>query len=161
MTSHVRLAAAVWLLAVGALGAPARTAQAQILVPGGAFEPGGVAAPRRTAQGAPSAQVFNLRLDDAIERALERNLDIAVQRINPLVQDMAVATANAAFLPTVSSNFGLNQSTFPNRTLFDGGGLEGDRVRAFTVWHHPTRPPVNRRGTSSASSRSRCGVSSA
>ncbi len=128
MTSHVRLAAAVWLLAVGALGAPARTAQAQILVPGGAFEPGGVAAPRRTAQGAPSAQVFNLRLDDAIERALERNLDIAVQRINPLVQDMAVATANAAFLPTVSSNFGLNQSTFPNRTLFDGGGLEGDSV---------------------------------
>ena len=39
-----------------------------------------------------------------------------------------MATANAAFLPTASSNFGMNQSTFPNRTLFDGGGLGGDSI---------------------------------
>ena len=75
---------------------------------------------------APAARRFDLTLDDAVQRALERNLDIAVQRINPLVQDMAVATANSAFLPLATSGFGLNQATRPNRTLFDGGGL-GDQ----------------------------------
>ena len=128
MTSHVRFVTAVWLLVAGAMGSPAGSAQAQILTPGGAFEPDAVPAMRRTAQGESAARVYNLTLGDAIERALDRNLDIAVQRINPLVQDMAVATANAAFLPTASSNFGMNQSTFPNRTLFDGGGLGGASI---------------------------------
>ncbi len=74
------------------------------------------------------ARRFDLTLDDAVQRALERNLDIAVQRINPLVQDMQVATANAAFLPFASSGFGLNQRTSPNRSLFDGGGLRGSSI---------------------------------
>ena len=54
------------------------------------------------------AHRFDLTLDDAVQRALERNLDIAVQRIHPLVQDMRVATANAAFLPFASSGFSFN-----------------------------------------------------
>ena len=128
MTSYVRFITVIGLLAAGAFSSPAGSAQAQILTPVGAFEPDRVPAMRRAPQGESSARVYNLRLEDAIQRALERNLDIAVQRINPLVQDMAVATANAAFLPTASSNFGMNQSTFPNRTLFDGGGLGGDSI---------------------------------
>lgn len=128
MTSYVRFITVIGLLAAGAFSSPAGSAQAQILTPVGAFEPDTVPAMRRAPQGESSARVYNLRLEDAIQRALERNLDIAVQRINPLVQDMAVATANAAFLPTASSNFGMNQSTFPNRTLFDGGGLGGDSI---------------------------------
>ncbi len=128
MTSYVRFITVIGLLAAGAFSSPAGSAQAQILTPVGAFEPDTVPAMRRASQGESSARVYNLRLEDAIQRALERNLDIAVQRINPLVQDMAVATANAAFLPTASSNFGMNQSTFPNRTLFDGGGLGGDSI---------------------------------
>lgn len=128
MTSYVRFITVIGLLAAGAFSSPTGSAQAQILTPVGAFEPDTVPAMRRASQGESSARVYNLRLEDAIQRALERNLDIAVQRINPLVQDMAVATANAAFLPTASSNFGMNQSTFPNRTLFDGGGLGGDSI---------------------------------
>ena len=31
-------------------------------------------------------RVFDLRLDDAIERALARNLDIAVERLNPQIR---------------------------------------------------------------------------
>ena len=31
------------------------------------------------------ARRFDLTLDDAVQRALERNLDIAVQRLHPLV----------------------------------------------------------------------------
>ena len=71
---------------------------------------------------------FDLTLDDAVERALERNLDIAVQRIHPLVQDMRVAAAGAAFLPVASSGFDFNQETAPNRFVFDGGGLRGQPI---------------------------------
>ncbi len=75
--------------------------------------------------GISEARQFQLTLDEAVERALERNLDIAVQRINPLVQDLSVASANAAFLPILQSGFGLNRSTTPSRTQLDGGNLQG------------------------------------
>ncbi len=126
MTTHVRRLSALFLVAAVALVATA--AQAQILVPTGTVAPETIAAARRSGQQNVSSGRYELTLDDAIERALERNLDIAVQRINPLVQDMAVVTAHSAFLPFASSSFGLNQSTFPNRTLFDGGGLEGRSI---------------------------------
>ena len=74
------------------------------------------------------ARRFELTLDDAVRRALEQNLDIAVQRIHPLVQDMQVAAAGAAFLPFASSGFDFNQSTVPNRFVFDGGGLGGRSI---------------------------------
>lgn len=90
---------------------------------------GGIAAGIALQTGAQQpARRYDLTLDDAVQRALERNLDIAVQRINPLVQDMAVATANSAFLPLASSGAGLNRRTSPNRTLFDGGGLRGTNI---------------------------------
>lgn len=82
----------------------------------------------RTAQDAPAVRRFDLTLADAVERALERNRQIAVQRISPFVRDMQVATANAAFLPLASSGFGLNQSTLPSRSLLDGGGLRGASI---------------------------------
>ncbi len=74
------------------------------------------------------ARRFDLTLDDAVQRALERNLDIAVQRIHPLVQDMQIAAANAAFLPFASSALSFNQETTPNRFVFDGGGLRGEPI---------------------------------
>ena len=74
------------------------------------------------------ARRFDLTLDDAVQRALERNLDIAVQRIHPLVQDMRIAAANAAFLPFASSGLIFDQTTAPNRFVFDGGGLAGQSI---------------------------------
>lgn len=54
-----------------------------------------------------------LTLDDALERALERNLDIAVERLNPQAFDFALAALEANYRPTFTSNFGLrSQSTF-------------------------------------------------
>ena len=83
---------------------------------------------RRAGQAAQPDRRFELTLDDAVRRALEQNLDIAVQRIHPLVQDMQVAAAASAFLPLASSAFDFNQSTVPNRFVFDGGGLGGRSI---------------------------------
>ena len=44
-----------------------------------------------------------MTLDDAVRFALERNLDIAVQRLNPQLQDIAVATARTFYGPTLTS----------------------------------------------------------
>jgi outer membrane protein TolC len=52
-----------------------------------------------------------LTLDEAIRLALERNLDIAVQRMNPEISDIAIATAQAAFRPTLSSTISRSSTT--------------------------------------------------
>lgn len=71
---------------------------------------------------AQSRPVFDLTVDDAIERALSRNLDIAVERLNPQIQDLVVAQANSVFLPTLRSSFDFNTSQSPARSQLDGAG---------------------------------------
>jgi outer membrane protein TolC len=126
LISHVRVPSVVSLLAVAGVLLSPCPAHAQTF----GANAGGIVtrAALQASRDARAARRFDLTLDDAVQRALERNLDIAVQRINPLVQDMQVATANAAFLPFASSGFGVNQRTSPNRTLFDGGGLRGSNI---------------------------------
>ena len=71
---------------------------------------------------AQARRVFDLTVNDAIERALDRNLDIAVERVNPQLQDLTIAEANSAFLPNVNSNFDIGRSLSPSRSQLDGAG---------------------------------------
>jgi outer membrane protein TolC len=64
---------------------------------------------------------FDLTLDDAIRRALERNLDIAVQRITPQVFDLTLAEQLAFYRPTVSFNYDTSSATTPSSFQLDGG----------------------------------------
>jgi outer membrane protein TolC len=62
----------------------------------------------------PAGTVVELALDDAVERALDRNLDIAVERLNPQTFDFSIAAIEAGYRPTFNSNFGMrSQSQFP------------------------------------------------
>jgi outer membrane protein TolC len=62
----------------------------------------------------PPGTVVNLTLDEATARALERNLDIAVERLNPETFDFAIAALDANYRPTFQSNLGMrSQSQFP------------------------------------------------
>jgi outer membrane protein len=47
--------------------------------------------------------VVRLSLDDAVKFALDRNLDIAVQRLNPQINDIAIASLRAVYHPTLTS----------------------------------------------------------
>ncbi|HEX4345966.1 MAG TPA: TolC family protein [Vicinamibacterales bacterium] len=72
---------------------------------------------------APAApgQVLNVTLDDAVKMALDRNLDIAVQRLNPQINDVAVASALTVFKPIISSNLSQRSSeNEPTSTLTQG-----------------------------------------
>jgi outer membrane protein TolC len=62
-----------------------------------------------------------LTLEDAIARALERNLDLVVQRLNPLVFDLSLAQQLAFYRPTVNANVSNSSRTNPSSTQLDGG----------------------------------------
>ncbi len=65
----------------------------------------------------------DLTLADAVQRALERNLDISVERLNPQTFDFAIAALDATYRPTFNSNLGMrSQSTFP-RTQTAGADM--------------------------------------
>ena len=55
-----------------------------------------------------SGPVLKLSLDDTVTRALEFNLDVQVQRINPRLQDLAVQGAQAVWNPNLTNDTRFN-----------------------------------------------------
>jgi outer membrane protein TolC len=78
----------------------------------------------QTTQGAvqPSqGPAVNLRLEDAVARAMDQNIDLAVQRLNPQLQDLSLAGIRAAYRPTLSTTLGDQSTTrVPTDTLSGG-----------------------------------------
>jgi outer membrane protein TolC len=80
---------------------------------------------RPTVPAQPGTRV-ELSLDDAVMRALDRNLDIAVERLNPQTFDFSIASLQANYRPTFNSNFGLrNQSSFERTTTAGSNSANG------------------------------------
>jgi outer membrane protein TolC len=83
--------------------------------------PSATNAPLQTASGAQGEQpVMRLALEDAIKLALERNLDISVQRLNPQAFDFSLASLRAAYRPTVTSSLSQQSATNPSRQTTQG-----------------------------------------
>src|SRR5262245_6653931 len=55
--------------------------------------------------------VVPLTIEDAVRFALDRNLDIAVQRMNPEIRDIAVASAQAVYHPTLTTQINRSSTT--------------------------------------------------
>ncbi len=79
----------------------------------------------RTAAPAPGSQAVRveLTLDEATARALERNLDIAVERLNPQLQELTLERIRAAYRPTVSSTVGQRAVVQPPTNQLNGGTI--------------------------------------
>ena len=113
----------VSLLVIGSAGAT----QAQVLETGVArLTDNATPENRRPAK---NDRKFGLTLDDAIERALERNLDIAVERLVPQAVDLTLAQQQAFYRPTVSTSIASTSQISPSRTQLDGG----ERVETGTA----------------------------
>jgi outer membrane protein len=67
--------------------------------------------------------VVELTLDDAVMRALERNTDIAIERLNPEVQDLNLARLASVYRPTVSSQIGQQSRTQTPTSTLNGGSI--------------------------------------
>jgi outer membrane protein TolC len=66
--------------------------------------------------------VRRMSIDDAVATALEQNLDLQVQRINPQLQDLSTAQFRAAYTPSFVSTVSTADSTNPSTSFLDTGG---------------------------------------
>jgi len=64
-----------------------------------------------------------LTLDDAVMRALDRNLDIAVERLNPQVQDFNIARLRNVYKPTLNSTIFQQSRVQPPTNQLNGGNI--------------------------------------
>ena len=76
---------------------------------------------RPTTPPPPAGEAINLTLDEATARALERNLDIAVERLNPQTFDLNIARIRAAYRPTATSTLGQFSRVQPPTSTLNGG----------------------------------------
>jgi outer membrane protein len=67
-----------------------------------------------------------LAIDDAVRLALEQNLGIRIQRIDPQIQDMGVAQATAQWAPTVTSSLSRNSVSTQSTSALSGGASSID-----------------------------------
>jgi outer membrane protein len=75
-------------------------------------------------------QVVGLTIEDAVRLALERNLDIAVQRLNPEISDIAVSSIQTTYHPSLTSTLAAQSTTTPSTSTISGGLGAGDSVVA-------------------------------
>ena len=103
----------------GELGAPVEVAGR--IVPPSALQPAG-------------RLVRHLSVDEAGTLALEQNLDLRVERLNPLIQDLSIAQARSVYAPTLSTTLLTNNRNGPSISIFDGGEIKvTDRVLSDSV----------------------------
>ena len=110
-SQHPARAAAV-LLAIAALSTATATAQVARPLPAVGL-----------VQAAPAATepVRRLSLDDAVKLALEQNLGIRIQRIDPQIQDVGVAQARSFWAPNLATTFTRNAQTQRSTSALSGG----------------------------------------
>jgi outer membrane protein len=75
--------------------------------------------------------VLRMTVDEAVTSALEQNLGIRADRLAPQIADMGVASAAAAWTPSLTSQFSSTSATNPPDSFFAGATdevLESDRV---------------------------------
>ena len=85
----------------------------------------------QTTPAMPSASqgpVRRMSIDDAVATALEQNLDLQVQRINPQLQDLSTAGFRAAYTPNFVSTVSTADQTQPSTSFLDAGGLNSTGI---------------------------------
>jgi outer membrane protein len=81
-----------------------------------------------------SGPVRRISVDDAVQLALEQNLGIQIERVNPRIQDVAVAQARSLWVPTASSTLSNNSTTSQAISVFSGGQTQVNDSRFTTVF---------------------------
>jgi outer membrane protein len=83
----------------------------------------------QTAAAAPTADtVRRLSIDDAVKLALEQNLGIQIQRIDPQIQDLSIAQAKSFWAPSISSTIAENKQTQAVTSALSGGSSAATSV---------------------------------
>ncbi|MEE2610007.1 MAG: TolC family protein, partial [Acidobacteriota bacterium] len=81
----------------------------------------GLVLPQVEAEQMGNQAVLRLSLDEAVEMALEQNLDIRVQRLSPLIQDISILDVRSAWAPTFNTTIQNNSQVTPSTSQLSGG----------------------------------------
>ncbi|HTM04825.1 MAG TPA: TolC family protein [Vicinamibacterales bacterium] len=87
----------------------------------------------RPANPPPAGQHIELTLDDAVERALDRNLQLAVERLNPQTFDLAVARLQSVYRPTLTSQIGQQSRINPPTSTLNGGNVVDNDTTTYNT----------------------------
>lgn len=81
---------------------------------------------------APGGPVRQLSVNDAVQLALEQNLGLRVQRLEPEIADVGIAQIRASWVPVLNSSVSNNNSTSPVGSFLSGARdkLTDDTFRA-------------------------------
>jgi outer membrane protein len=75
----------------------------------------------------------SLSLDEATARALERNLELAVERLNPQTFDLNIARLEAVYRPTLTSQVGQRALVRPPTSQLNGGTIVQDDTTTYNA----------------------------
>jgi outer membrane protein len=75
-----------------------------------------------------SGPVVRLTLDEAVKLALDRNLDIAVQRLNPQINDISIASIRSIYHPVLTSTLNKQSTTTPSTSTISGTNAAGEPI---------------------------------
>src|SRR5262245_11228299 len=105
----------------------AQTSRATPLADAARREPTPLADAARQAPATITADaVRRLSLEEAVRLALEQNLGIRIQRIDPQIQDVNIALSKSFWSPTVSTSFSRNGQSQRSTSVLSGGATSVD-----------------------------------
>jgi outer membrane protein TolC len=81
-----------------------------------------------------------MTLGEAIQRAIETNLDIQTARLTPRMEQFSLRAAEAVFTPTFNGNYGYNNATNQSTSQLDGGARTTTQRHSFNASIDQTVP---------------------
>jgi outer membrane protein len=95
--------------------------------------------PGASAQNQEGSKTLELSLDEAVERALENNVDIAVERFNPEIAAQSVLSAEGYYVPLLFSNLQHSSTDTKGTSSLSGGEVINTKAQ---VWNFGATLPV-------------------
>jgi outer membrane protein TolC len=88
---------------------------------------------RPTAAPIPAGTPVELTLQEATTRALERNLELAVERLNPQTFDLNIARIRAAYQPLATTTFGQQSRVQAPTSTLNGGSIVDNDTTTYNA----------------------------
>jgi len=95
------------------------------------------------AQAQEESKVLRLSLDDAVEQALDQNVDIKVEEYNPEIAAESVLAAEGYYVPFLFANLDYNSTDSKGTNFFSGGDVVNTKNQ---IWNVGAQLPVKTGG---------------
>src|SRR5690606_28114680 len=81
----------------------------------------------------PGTTMLPLTLEQAMDLALEKNLNLKVARLNPQMVDYQLASARAAFAPQLTSQYSYRDAASPNNSSLEARNTVNQIGQTYNV----------------------------